>query len=169
METSNFLIASVLFLILTIALFGLIMFGLWYALQHMTWKAGRKNKIMLGTITGFVLWFVFTGFLTANGFFLKFQAMPPRFAILILPPLVFIIILSFSSSFSQLLHAIPPAWLIYIQSFRVVVEAVLWLVFLDHIIPVQMTFEGRNFDILTGLTAPIVAYFCFQKKYGTAR
>ena len=27
-----------------------------------------------------------------------------------------------------------------------------------------MTFEGRNFDILVGITAPFIAYYCFVKK-----
>ena len=27
-----------------------------------------------------------------------------------------------------------------------------------------MTFEGRNWDILAGLTAPIFGYYCFVKK-----
>jgi hypothetical protein len=29
-------------------------------------------------------------------------------------------------------------------------------------VPVEMTFEGRNFDILSGITAPIVYYFAFR-------
>ncbi len=164
MESQNFFIASVLFLILTIALFGLIILGLRYALQQVSWHSKKKNKVMLGTATGFVLWIALSGILAANGFFTEFQAMPPRFVLLILPPLLFIMWLAFSPSFALLLHAIPQAWLIYIQLFRIIVEIVLWLVFLDNIIPVQMTFEGRNFDILTGLTAPVVAYFCFHRK-----
>jgi hypothetical protein len=27
-----------------------------------------------------------------------------------------------------------------------------------------MTFEGRNFDILSGITAPIIAYWCFKSQ-----
>jgi hypothetical protein len=60
--------------------------------------------------------------------------------------------------------AIPPQWLLYIQSFRILVELILFIGFLRNIIPVQMTFEGWNFDILTGLLALPVAYFCFVKK-----
>jgi hypothetical protein len=51
-----------------------------------------------------------------------------------------------------------------LQSCRVVVEVVLWLLFIGGEIPVQMTFEGLNWDILTGLTAPLVAYCCFQRR-----
>lgn len=37
------------------------------------------------------------------------------------------------------------------------VELFIWWAYLDGEIPVQMTFEGRNFDILVGVTAPLVA------------
>lgn len=34
----------------------------------------------------------------------------------------------------------------------------------DYVIPEQMTFEGMNYDILIGFTAPFIAYFCFISK-----
>ncbi|MFY7999641.1 MAG: hypothetical protein ACOVSW_13665, partial [Candidatus Kapaibacteriota bacterium] len=46
----------------------------------------------------------------------------------------------------------------------IAMEIILWQLFLAGIIPVQMTFEGRNFDILVGLTAPIVAWLLARKK-----
>lgn len=42
---------------------------------------------------------------------------------------------------------------------RVPVELTLYWLFLYKVIPVIMTFEGRNFDILCGLSAPVVYYF----------
>jgi hypothetical protein len=44
------------------------------------------------------------------------------------------------------------------MSFRVVVELFLWELFREGRVPVQMTFEGRNFDILVGLSAPVMAW-----------
>ncbi len=38
------------------------------------------------------------------------------------------------------------------------------MIFMADVIPVQMTFEGRNFDILVGLTAPIIVYLMARKK-----
>jgi hypothetical protein len=53
-----------------------------------------------------------------------------------------------------------------LQVFRVLVEIVLWLLFLQNQLPVQMTFEGRNFDILAGITAVIAAnYFINNKRW----
>jgi hypothetical protein len=44
-----------------------------------------------------------------------------------------------------------------------VVELVLFWLFLNNTVPELMTFTGRNFDILAGITAPSVAYFGLQK------
>ena len=44
-----------------------------------------------------------------------------------------------------------------LQAFRVVVELAFWRLHWEGVVPVQMTFEGRNFDVLVGLTAPVVA------------
>jgi hypothetical protein len=46
----------------------------------------------------------------------------------------------------------------------VFVEILIWMLFIQNLLPVQMTFEGRNFDILAGLTAPIMSYLAFQNK-----
>ncbi|HWA06781.1 MAG TPA: hypothetical protein VG961_09550, partial [Ignavibacteria bacterium] len=58
---------------------------------------------------------------------------------------------------------IPSSWLVYIQSFRVLMELVLWLLFIKNIIPVQMTFEGINYDILIGTSAPLVGYYALSR------
>jgi hypothetical protein len=44
------------------------------------------------------------------------------------------------------------------------VELVLYWLFLNKAVPKLMTFEGRNFDILSGLSAPLVWYFGFVKQ-----
>lgn len=47
---------------------------------------------------------------------------------------------------------------------RIPVEIVLFWLFVHNTVPELMTFEGRNFDIFSGITAPIVFYFGFVKK-----
>jgi hypothetical protein len=49
-----------------------------------------------------------------------------------------------------------------IQIIRIPVEIVLYGLYLNRAIPQLMTFEGRNPDILIGITAPILAWFCFK-------
>jgi hypothetical protein len=56
------------------------------------------------------------------------------------------------------LHAeIPPGQPVALQAFRVGVELALWRLHAEGVAPVQVTFDGRNFDALVGLTAPAVA------------
>jgi hypothetical protein len=47
---------------------------------------------------------------------------------------------------------------------RVPVELVILGLFLIKAVPQLMTFEGRNFDILSGLSAPVIYYFAFIRK-----
>jgi hypothetical protein len=60
-------------------------------------------------------------------------------------------------SHACILRHIPPENIIRLQSFRFVVEVLLWMLFIANLVPTQMTFEGRNLDILAGFSAPIVA------------
>ena len=46
----------------------------------------------------------------------------------------------------------------YLQAFRIFVELILWRGYRLGVLPVQMTFEGRNFDILVGLSAPLMGW-----------
>mgnify|MGYP003376458549 CR=1 FL=1 len=47
---------------------------------------------------------------------------------------------------------------------RVPVEIVLFRLFIYIMIPELMTFEGRNFDIISGISAPLIYYFGFVQK-----
>jgi len=46
---------------------------------------------------------------------------------------------------------------------RVPVEITLFMLSTHKLIPELMTFGGRNFDILSGLSAPFIAYFGYTK------
>ena len=46
---------------------------------------------------------------------------------------------------------------------RIPIEIILYWLFLYKTIPELMTFEGRNFDIIAGISAPYIVYFGFKK------
>jgi hypothetical protein len=79
-------------------------------------------------------------------------------------PLISIVWFTLSGTAKEILPHIPENELIRLQVFRIFVEILLWLLFVEKLLPVQMTFEGRNFDILAGITAPLVSYFVRQQK-----
>ena len=82
----------------------------------------------------------------------------------VLVPLPIVLIVTFSRTGTEWLRRIQPQRLIYWQSFRILVEIVLWVTYMRGLIPVQMSFEGRNFDVLSGLLAIPVGYYCFVRK-----
>lgn len=108
-------------------------------------------------------WLVFTAGLAITGFLLNFDGLPPRLLVVALPALAAVIWAAQSAFGGMLIAGLPPAWLIAPQGFRAVLEIGLWRLHEEGIVPVQMTFAGLNFDILAGLTAPLVAWLCFVK------
>lgn len=127
---------------------------------------GRHPGRGMLAITG---WVAVLGFLSLEGFFTNFKSVPPRILPTLLLPLVAGILFLRSAPVRDLLGRTPPQWPIYLQSFRILMEIILWLLYLQHRAPAIMTFEGRNVDILVGVTAIPVAYLCFVRKAWPAR
>ena len=135
-----------LFLLFTIGCVLLVFYGLM--------RNGLPVKRFLVLI---LIWAGVSAALSLSGFLSDFSNFPPRMFLILGIPLVLVTIFTFSTKSNLYLKKIPPEWIVNLQSFRVVVELFLWWAFVDNLLPVQMTFEGRNFDILAGLTAPLVA------------
>ena len=51
-----------------------------------------------------------------------------------------------------------------LHTIRIPVEFVLYWLYLDKQVPKLMTFAGGNYDIISGLTAPVIYYYGFVKK-----
>ena len=84
-------------------------------------------------------------------------ALPPRWPLLPLTALGTFVLLGQTLTFRRLLAELPPWQPVALQTFRVGVELAFWRLHMEGLAPVQVTFEGRNFDGLVGLTAPMVA------------
>ena len=152
------------FVATTLFFFTLVIFQLKKALGKSSFERPKQKRILQKVIGSLMLWmFVLSG-LSLSGFFSKFDTMPPRFVIIVLVPLVTLIwVLLISKTTKHILTYVPKQTIINLQVFRVIVEILLWLLFIQNLLPIQMTFEGRNFDILAGVTAPLVAYFGIVK------
>lgn len=105
-----------------------------------------------------VLWLLGIGFAALNGVFRDFNSLPPKIAYVILGATIFLIVTARSSGIKDLLKFVNPRYLVLAQAFRIGVEFVLHQMVQAGQLPPQMTFTGRNFDIVVALTAPIVAF-----------
>ncbi len=92
------------------------------------------------------------------------MSLPPRFLLLIGPPLITVLVLFATASGRKFIDTLPQFHLTMLHIIRVPVEWVLYWLFLNKKIPELMTFAGRNYDILSGISAPLVAYFGIWKK-----
>lgn len=107
-------------------------------------------------LSGWLAWVTVVGLLGYSDFFTDFATFPPRIAFIILPMIAFLIWLSVSASAQRLAERIPLKLLMGLQFFRVAVEIFLYQAYEQGKLPVEMTFAGRNFDILVGITAPLM-------------
>ncbi|WP_428657127.1 hypothetical protein [Runella sp.] len=141
----------------------LLVIGMYYILR----KNSQKQALLI--LMGCLLWLSFLYVLAENAFFLNVTVVPPRFLIAILPPLLLIIILFLRLDGRKFIDQLPLRQLTWIHTVRIGVELLLFQLFIVGQIPGVMTFEGRNLDILAGLTAPLVVFMVFSRNKWSSR
>lgn len=112
-------------------------------------------------------WLTVTAVLAHAGVFSAFGARPPRVLFAPLSAAAILFAVARTPTFGRLLVAVPKHWPIALQTMRIPIELGLWSLFLAGRIPVQMTFEGRNFDVLVGVSAPLVALLVARGRIST--
>lgn len=115
-------------------------------------------------LAGLIVWIAYTGMLGYAGVLANTALTPPGLFYLLAPSAMFVMFMGASRTGLTLALSVPLWLLAVIESFRVVVEAFLHQLWLAGQIPRMMTFHGANFDILIGLSAPIVAWLLASEK-----
>lgn len=165
MTTNSILtIAKAGFVILTILYWLLLLRQLWQGIENSNWDDARKRRMKTMIAGSLIFWMIFVSAWSASGMMSDFTKFPFNFLPIIAIPLVTALVATFSNAFKIILTNIPEEKIIVLQNFRFFVEILLWMLFITSALPIQMTFEGRNFDILAGLTAPLIAYFVTRKR-----
>jgi hypothetical protein len=158
------LLAATLMSLLSLACVILIIIGLAKILPRTGWDRIKQQKLFTRVVAVIFAWIMLVGLLAIRGFFTDFSKTPPRPLFVILLPLPLVLIAAFSKNGTALLKVTPPHWLIGIQAFRILVELLLWRAVLLRLLPVQMSFEGYNFDVFSGILA-IVAAMILRRKW----
>ncbi|MFE3867486.1 hypothetical protein ACFX5E_05280 [Flavobacterium sp. LS2P90] len=121
----------------------------------------NKSKLIL---FGLTIWLIIQAILTLkNVYNSETNSIPPKILIFGIAPTILTIILLFATKKGkEFIDSLDLIKLTYINSIRIPVEIVLFWLFTSKVIPELMTFEGRNFDIIAGITAPFIAYYGIQ-------
>jgi hypothetical protein len=125
------------------------------------YKATNRSKT---TLIVLISWLVLQTIISLTGFYTFTETFPPRFVLLVLPPNLFILGLFATRIGRHFIESLNASILTIIHVIRIPIEIVLFCLFINKAVPQLMTFEGRNFDILSGITAPVIYYFGFIKK-----
>lgn len=108
-------------------------------------------------------WLFFQSVLSITGFYAAPDSMPPRLPVFAVLPAIITIILLFIFSRKDLIERLPLKTLTILHVIRIPVELILLWLFQYGLVPQLMTFEGRNFDMLSGISAPFIAWLAFRK------
>ncbi len=127
-------------------------------------QSNAKSK-GLYIMIGISIWMILQGVLSYNGYYLDTVAdFPPPFPFIgFIPTFILMAILFNTNKGRSFIDSLPAYELTLLSIVRIPVEIVLHWIFIAKLIPEAMTFNGYNFDIIAGITAPLIAYFGYKK------
>jgi hypothetical protein len=120
-------------------------------------RAELPRSLAPSVAAGMIVWLGAAAILAQSGGLAVWTAFPPRWPLLPITALATLVLLSLTPASRRLMAEIPLWQPVALQAFRVGVELAFWRFHAEGVAPVQVTFEGRNYDALVGLTAPVVA------------
>jgi hypothetical protein len=109
-------------------------------------------------------WLALQAFVAASGFYTKTDGLPPRCVLLFWPPVMLIAGLFCLRAGRNYLERLDLRVLTLLQTLRIFTALVLYWLYTHKTVPALLTFKGRNFDLVVGLTAPVIYYFGFVNK-----
>lgn len=129
------------------------------------YKASHNSKTALIILSILLLT---QGALAYTGFYTDIDSLPPRFIFLAPPSILIIALLFISNKGRRFIDELDLKTLTIIHTIRIPVEIILYLLCKEKMVPELMTFTGRNWDILSGLSAPVIFWY-FNKKQQESR
>ncbi len=152
---------SFLFIIITLLTTALI----YFIIIQSKVSATRNKAIFI--LYGVVGWLAIQLLLTIFGVYSNYIiTFPPLIFIFgILPILVAIIWLFVSKKGKEFIATLPLEYLTNLHFIRIFIEFILLFLFWQNAIPKAMTFEGNNYDIIIGISAPIISFLFFKQKF----
>jgi hypothetical protein len=123
--------------------------------------AGRTRlRYVIPTIV--TVWMIVQSSLSKSAFYQNTEVFPPRIFAFGASPALVAVVAACLILRRDLIDRLSLRTLTLLHTIRVPVEITLYWLAVERLIPDTMTFAGRNFDVLSGLTAPLVYYFAFR-------
>ncbi len=156
--------ASVMMVSLVSVMASLVAMGAAKARRFAGSAPRAARRLGMSVAGGLAVWLALTASLAQSGTLSVWSAVPPRLPLLPLCVFAAFLMLGRTAVARAMIARSPPSWPIAAQTFRVGVELVLFAFHAAGQAPLQVTFEGRNFDILVGATAPVLAWLVHRRR-----
>jgi hypothetical protein len=150
-------IATLAFVVIPVLLTALLATGVAVASRRLGEDAATRRRAVVLTAVGSAVWMVATWVAAASGVLRQWQATPPPFMLLVVGIVALAVAIAFTSYGRRLAIGLPLWVLVAVQSFRLPLELAMHEMYKRGVMPIQMSYEGRNYDILTGIAAIVVA------------
>jgi hypothetical protein len=125
---------------------------------YLFYRASGKRKLVVLIV---LLWMLAQAGL---GFYSDTSAFLPRVFFQVIPAFATIVFLFVNRKTRAWIDNADAGMLTLLHSIRIGVELVIYGLFTVKLMPEILTFEGRNFDIIAGLTAPVVYFIGYVRK-----
>lgn len=124
------------------------------AVQRTGGDSGRaRRRARAATLA----WMALFAVLAEKGVLARFDAKPPPMALAMFAFVASGLVLGLSKVGATFARGLPLAWLVAAQAFRFPLELVMHAAASEGVMPREMSYSGYNFDIVSGLTAIVVA------------
>jgi len=154
------------FVVIPIAIVLLLVWGVASAWRRAGRSPASIRLTALTTLAFSVVWLNVTWSLAQGGVLAQWERTPPPFMVLVITMIILAFAIAFSRLGGRLAEYIPIWVLVGVQAFRLPLELAMHRMAERGIMPPQMTYTGRNFDIVTGATAIIVAALVWSRRGG---
>lgn len=125
--------------------------------------SGRRGHAAMGkpvnlgwVVIGLAVWLLFGAGVSLSGVTTAMHKTPAPVIYVLVPMVIGSFAVTYSRLGKQLAVGLPLTALIAFQGFRFPLELLLHQAYVDGVMPVQMSFSGLNFDIVSGVSAIII-------------
>ena len=147
---------AILFSVLVLAVSVMLVAGI-----HVAYARSTRATVVGASIVS--VWLASTAALASSGALANFSATPPFFMRLMGGCALLCVVLVLSPVGRRIALGVPLTALVGMHVFRLPVELLLHRLYAEGLAPEQMTYLGRNFDVVSALLALPTAYLVFQR------
>jgi hypothetical protein len=121
--------------------------------------AAARRRHTVATAAGTAAWLLLTLLAAASGVLRRFDAFPPPLMGLLVAIAAVGIGVACSPLGTRLVRGLPLSVLVGSQVFRFPLELLMHRAWEEGVMPVQMSYSGLNYDILTGISAGLLGWW----------